>query len=341
MPRPLSEQVVVITGASSGIGRETARRFAQHGASVVLAARNGDALREVAQEVESAGGKALAIPVDVADAEQMQRLADQAVSQFGRIDTWVNDAGVGVYGAVEQLAPDEIRRIVEVDLLGVIYGSKAALPYLRQTGGTLINVSSVTGKRAVPLQAIYSAAKHGIVGFDDALRMELDHDHAGVAVTTILPYGMNTPFFNHARSKIGVLPRPTPPVYEPDTVAEAIVRAAEHPAREVVVGGAAKGMLAMQRLSPALTDRLLSVRGMAFTSQMTDLPDDGADNLFAPASEAYRVRGEFGGGAVDGNGAARGFGFPPSRQGLAIAGVSLALAALIRRGMRRGSAEAA
>jgi short-subunit dehydrogenase len=340
MPRPLSEQVVVITGASSGIGRETARRFAQHGASVVLAARNGDALREVAQEVEAAGGKALTVPVDVADAEQVQRLADQAVSQFGRIDTWVNNAGVGVFGSVDQLAPDEIRRVIEVDLLGTIYGSRAALPYLRQTGGTLINMSSVAGKRSVPLQAVYSAAKHGIVGFDDALRLELAHDQAGVAVTTILPSGIDTPFFNHARSKLGVLPRPTPPVYQPEMVADAIVRAAKHPARGIVVGGAAKGMFAMQRLSPALTDRMLAVGDMGYKAQMTNRPDDGNDTLFAPTNDAYRVHGEFSGGGVDGNGAARGFPMQPSRQGLAIAGASLALAALIRRALRRGNAAA-
>ena len=210
LPRPLPEQVIVITGASSGIGRETAHQLARHGASLVLVARNEAALRETAAEVEAFGGRALVAPADVSDPEQVQRVADQAASHFGRIDTWVNGAAVSTYGTVEQTTIDEIRRIIEVDLLGTIYGIKAALPYLRRTGGTLINISSVTGERAVPLLATYSAAKHGIVGFSEALRMELDHERAGVSVTTILPYGINTPFFNHARSKLGVLPRPTP-----------------------------------------------------------------------------------------------------------------------------------
>ena len=213
-------------------------------------------------------------------------MADQAASHFGRIDTWVNGAAVATYSTVEQTTIDEIRRIIEVDLLGTIYGIKAALPYLRRTRGTLINISSVTGERAVPCLATYSAAKHGIVGFSEALRMELDHDQAGVSVTTILPYGINTPFFNHARSKLGVLPRPTPPAYEPAAVAEAIVWAAEHPTRDIVVGGAGKSVLLLQRLSPALLDRLMTIGGLAFKMQQSTRPDDGVDNLFAPAAGA-------------------------------------------------------
>jgi short chain dehydrogenase len=205
------------------------------------------------------------------------------------------------------------------------------LPFLRQTGGTLINVSSVAGERAVPLLAAYSAAKHGIIGFTDALRMELDRDQAGVAVTTILPYGINTPFFNHARSKLGVLPRPTPPAYDPAAVAEAILWAAEHPIREIVVGGAGKGVLLMQRLSPALLDRLMTVGGLAFKIQQSNRPDDGVDNLFAPAAGHYTIRGEFDGITIPGNGYARTFEFHPMRQRLVVAGILLALAAFVRR----------
>jgi short-subunit dehydrogenase len=331
MPRPLAEQVIVITGASSGIGRETAHQLARHGASLVLVARNEAALRETATEVEALGGRALVAPADVSDAEQLQRVADQAAGHFGRIDTWINGAAVATYGTVEQTTIDEIRRIIEVDLLGTLYGIKAALPYLRQTGGTLINISSVTGERAVPLLAAYSAAKHGIVGFSEALRMELDRDQAGVSVTTILPYGINTPFFNHARSKLGVLPRPTPPAYEPAAVAEAIVWAAEHPTREIVVGGAAKGVLLLQRLSPALLDRLMTMGGLAFKMQQSTRPDDGVDNLFAPAPGDYAVRGEFDGITLPGNGYTRTFEFHPMRQRLAVAGVLVALVAVVRR----------
>jgi short-subunit dehydrogenase len=335
MPRPLAEQVIVITGASSGIGRETAHQLAKHGASLVLVARSETALRETAAEVESFGGRALVVPADVALPDRMQWVAEQAARHFGRIDTWVNGASIATYGTVEQTTMDEMRRVIEVNLLGVIYGTKAALPFLRQSGGTLINISSVTGVRAVPLLATYSAAKHGIVGFADALRMELDRDRSGVAVTTILPYGINTPFFNHARSKLGVLPRPTPPAYEPEAVAEAIVWAAEHPTREIVVGGAGKGVVLMQRLSPALLDRLMTFGGLAFKMQQSTRPDDGVDNLFAPAAGHYTVHGEFGGITIPGNGYTRTFEFHPVRQRLAVAGILLALAAFVRRVGRR------
>jgi len=331
MPRPLSEQVIVITGASSGIGRETAQQLARHGASLVLVARNEAALRETGAEVEALGGRALVAPADVSEAEQLQRVADQAASHFGRIDTWVNGAAVSTYGTVEQTTIEEIRRIIEVDLLGTIYGIKAALPYLRRTGGTLINISSVTGERGVPLLATYSAAKHGIVGFSEALRMELDHEQAGVSVTTILPYGINTPFFNHARSKLGVLPRPTPPAYEPAAVAEAIVWAAEHPTREIVVGGAGKSVVLLQRLSPALLDRLMTIGGLAFKMQRSSRPDDGVDNLFAPAPGGYAVRGEFDRITIPGNGYTRTFEFHPMRQRFAVTGMLLVIIAMIRR----------
>jgi short-subunit dehydrogenase len=332
MPRPLPNQVVVLTGASSGIGRETAYHFARHGAALVLAARKEPALHEVVEDVASRGGRAIAVPTDVADPAQVAALAERAAEHFGRIDTWVNAAGVGVYGAVEQHTPEEMRRIVEVDLLGTMYGSRAALPHLRRAGGALINVSSVTGKVAVPLQSAYSAAKHGIVGFDNALRMELERVGAPVSVTTILPYGITTPFFNHARSKLGVLPRPTPPAYRPEAVAEAIVWAAEHPAREIVVGGAAKAIILLERLSPRLVEWGMTVRGIGFALQKSDRPDDGVDNLFAPAPDDYRVRGEFHDLTVPGNTYTRVFEFHPVRQGLAVAGLLLGLGALIRRG---------
>src|SRR5829696_6136494 len=336
MVRPLPEQIIVITGASSGIGRETAHQLARHGASLVLVARNEAALRETAAEVEALGGRALVVPADVSDPEQVQRVAEQAASHFGRIDTWVNGAAVSTYSTVEQTTIDEIRRIIEVDLLGTIYGMKAALPFLRRTGGTLINISSVTGERAVPLLATYSAAKHGIVGFSEALRMELDHDRAGVSVTTILPYGINTPFFNHARSKLGVLPRPTPPAYEPAAVAEAIVWAAEHPTRDIVVGGTAKAIVLLQRLSPSLLDRLMTIGGLAFKMQQSTRPDDGVDNLFAPTAGDYAVHGEFDGLTIPGNGYTRTFEFHPMRQRIAVAGMLLAIAAFVRRVGRRG-----
>jgi hypothetical protein len=184
------------------------------------------------------------------------------------------------------------------------------------------------------LQAAYSAAKHGIVGFDEALRLELERDNAGVTVTTILPYGIDTPFFNHARSKLGALPRPTPPVYEPDAVAEAVLWAAEHPTREIVVGGAAKAILMLQRLSPGLVDRMLTMGDVGFRLQTSRRRDDGDDNLFTPAQEAYRVRGDYGAETLPGNGFTRAFEFHPTRQRLAVAALLLGLGISIRRGGR-------
>jgi short-subunit dehydrogenase len=335
MPRPLAQQVVVVTGASSGIGREATRMLARHGACVVLVARDEASLRDAATEVAALGGQALVAVADVADAEQVQQVADRAATRFGRIDTWVNNAGVSTYGTVEQTTIEEMRRVVEVDLLGTIHGVKAALPYLRQSGGTIINVASVAGRLPTPLLAAYSAAKHGVLGFSDALRMELDHDRAGVSVTTILPYGINTPFFNHARSKLGVMPRPTPPAYPPSAVAEAILWAAQHPTREIVVGGAGKTALLMRRVSPALVDHVMTLGGLAFRMQKSDRPDDGVDNLYAPVPNSGAVEGDYGRETILGNGYARTFEFQPMRQRLVVAGMLLAVAALVRRAGRR------
>jgi short-subunit dehydrogenase len=335
MERPIAGQVVVITGASSGIGRAAALMLAERGASLVLAARNQSVLDEIVAEVIRRGGHAVAIPTDVADPTQVERLAEEAISRFGRIDTWVNGAAMSVYALVEQLTYDEMRRVVEVDLLGTMYGAKAVLPHLRQSRGTLINISSVMGKVPIPLQAPYSAAKHGIIGFSDALRIELAHERAGVTVTTILPYAINTPFFNHARSKLGVLPQPTPPAYRPEAVAEAIVWAAAHPTREIVVGGAAKSTLLLRWLSPSLVDWLLTAGGLGIRLQKSNRPDDGVDALFAPAPGPYDVRGEFDQLTIPGNAYTRMFEFHPERQRLVAAGLLLALAALVRWGGRR------
>src|SRR5829696_6059278 len=192
MAPEIGEQVVVLTGASSGIGRDTALEFARRGAKVVLAARNGEALDTLVGEVERLGGMAVAVPTDVSDYRQLTELASRAVERFGRIDTWVNNASVSTYGTVEQMDVDEIRRVIEVNLLGEIYGMKAALPHLRRTGGTIINISSTLGKRAVALQAAYCAAKHGVIAFGEALRLELRHAKVPVAVVDVLPSSINT-----------------------------------------------------------------------------------------------------------------------------------------------------
>jgi short-subunit dehydrogenase len=336
MARDVGEQVVVLTGASSGIGRETALEFGRRGATLVLAARNEQALDTLVGEVERLGGRAIAVAVDVGDYGQVTELAAHAVERFGRIDTWVNNAAVASYGTVEQTDVVEIRRVVEVDLLGQIHGMKAALPHLRATGGTIINVSSALGKRAVPLQAAYCAAKHGVVAFGEALRLELRHADVPVAVVDVLPSSINTPVFEHARSKVGVLPRPIPPIYEPRVVAAAIVAAARRPVREIFVGLAGRLFAAAQRLSPALVDRYLLGPGRVVEAQQTDRPDDGQDNLFQPSLGPGFTTGRFGRRSRSTSLYTRWFGLHPVRGRL---GVTLALggslAALRWAGRRR------
>jgi NAD(P)-dependent dehydrogenase (short-subunit alcohol dehydrogenase family) len=289
-----SPGVVVITGASSGIGRETALEFGRRGARVVVAARNREALESLAGEIHRIGGEALPVVTDVSDFDQMASLARKAVERFGRIDTWVNNAAVSTYGTVEQMEADELRRVIEVNLMGQIYGVKAALPYLRESGGTIINVSSALAERAIPLQAAYCAAKHGIVGFGEALRLELRAEGAPVRVVDVLPSSINTPLFTHARSKIGVKPKPVGRIYEPSVVAEAIVMAAQNPVREVYAGFAGRMLAIGQRISPRLTDWYLSGPGDAVAGQRTDRPDEGTDNLFSPSTGPGRTTGDFG-----------------------------------------------
>ena len=336
MPRRLSDQVVVITGASSGIGRETALELGKRGASVVLAARNEVALQAVAREVERQGGKAQVVVTDVADSDQVNRLAHSAVDRFGRIDTWVNNAGISTYGTVEQMTVEEIDRVIRVNLMGVIHGVKAVLPHLKRQGhGTIINVASALGERSVPLQAAYCASKHGVKGFTEALRLELDHERSGISVTLVLPSSINTPLFSHARSRMGVKPRPIPPIYEPRVVAEAILFAAEHPRRDIVVGGGGKLLTVMERVSPSLVDWYMLQGGRMFKQQQTSQPDEGRDNLILPSngtgSESGSTTGEFGQESHAASPLTRYLELHPNRKRVLFGAALVGAAALVRR----------
>lgn len=296
--KPIAEQVVVVVGASSGIGRETARRFAQAGAKVVVCARSEPGLLSLVDEIRRTGGNAVAVTADVTDFDQVQALADRAVAEYGRVDTWVQLASVGIWAGFEQTTPAEFRRVVDVNLTGQAYGALAALPHLRRAGGgALIHISSVEARLPVPLQSAYAASKHGLEGFLDVLRMELRHAHIPISVTNVLPSSINTPFFNKALTRLGVKPKPLPPIYQPQLVAEAILHAAEHPAREIVVGGSGKAILMLHRISPRLVDALL--QRIAFAGQRTDeaKSEDAPHNLFAPLAGYDRVEGDFGGRA--------------------------------------------
>jgi NAD(P)-dependent dehydrogenase (short-subunit alcohol dehydrogenase family) len=298
--RPLAEQVVVVTGASSGIGRATVLELARRGAKVVGAARTVAALDTLVEEVAAAGGEAVAVPTDVADPVAVRELAERAESHFGRIDTWVNNAAVAVWARVEDITDEEFDRVMRVNFLGQVHGVHAAVPALRRAGGgTIIGVASVEGVRAVPMHAPYTASKWALRGFYDTLRMELAESGDPIAVTTVLPGPIATPFFEHARSKVGAMPKPPPPTYAPEVVARAIARAAVRPTREVPVGGAAVGFYLGQRLSPALTDAVMSLRRVAVDAQKADRPDNGTDNVDAPVAEPGRTRGAYAGRVLE------------------------------------------
>jgi len=285
--KPINQQVVVVMGASSGIGRAAALRFAAKGAAVVVAARNQKGLDAVVAEIRGKGGKAVAVTADTADANQVKAVADRAVAEFGRIDTWAHVAGVGLYGTVEQIPPADYERLVEVNLLGQIYGALAALPHLRAEGrGALVHVSAVDGGVSFPLTAAYAASKRGMTGFLDALRAELEREGAPISVVNVMPASIDTPFFENAHTHLGVAPHAVPPVYAPEIVAAAIVEAAERPAANVVIGGSGAGLLAAQRVAPRLVQELM-VGPIGFEAQLSRRPKgiDAPNNLFTPTPD--------------------------------------------------------
>lgn len=292
--KPVSQQVVVITGASSGIGLTTARRFADRGARVVLAARDGGELSEIAREIRERGGDAIACPTDVASYEQVEALGRAAVEHYGRIDTWVNDAAVAVYARAQDIPIDEFRRIMDVDFFGQVYGVRVALPHISSQGaGAIICIGSVESERALPLHSAYSAAKHALKGFVDALRVELQHDGSEVQLTLIKPSSVNTPFFDHALTRTGKRPRPIAPVYSPTLVADAIVHCAEHRQRDLVIGGGGAFLAAMDAVAAPLVDRVLARRGIEAQQAEEERSPSAPNNLYAPIDGDHRERGDF------------------------------------------------
>ncbi|MFQ4137557.1 SDR family oxidoreductase [Nodosilinea sp. PGN35] len=292
--KPLDQQIVVVVGASSGIGRDAAQSLAQRGAKVVAAARNANGLASLLGEIRQGGGEAIAVTADVAEFEQVGAIAEAAIASFGRIDTWVQCAAAGMLAPFDAITIEEFRRVVDVTLMGQVYGAKVALPYLKQTGrGSFIAISSMEGRRALPLQSAYSTAKHGLEGFLEALRVELEHEGHAINVTSIKPAVINTPFYNHMRTKIGFKPTGIPPYYEPRLVTEAILYAAEHPTRDYIVGDVGRLLDWFQRLSPGLVDFALAQIG--FQGQRTDdiKTSHAPDGLFEPMAGYEQVEGDF------------------------------------------------
>ena len=300
--KPLNQQIIVTTGASSGIGLATARMAVERGAAVVLAARNQEELETIAADLRERGGRVATVAADVARPEEVERIAETAVREFGGFDSWVNDAATAIYGTVEEVSLEDHRRIFDVNYFGVVHGSLVAARHLRERGGAIINLGSVLSDRAIPLQGPYSATKHAVKAFTDALRVELMHDEAPISVTLIKPSGMDTPYPEHARNYMDEAPRLPPPVYDAELVARAILFACENVKRDMIVGGAGYVSVAVGNLTPGIADRVMA-RAMFPAQQTPSGGDVGAsdsqrrDNLYQPredgavhGSQNYAVR---------------------------------------------------
>ena len=270
----------MVTGASSGVGRAIAVAAGRRGAKVVVAARGEDGLTAAVEEIERAGSQALAVPGDLASKEQNEALVQASLERFGRIDTFVANAIVTVYAEIEQLEPEELRRVIDVNFFGVAYGYWAALPTLKESHGTFLHVSSALAYRGIPLQAAYCASKAAARTFLETARVEVQKHGYDVAVSLVLPGAINTPQFDRDRQKLGKQPQPVPPIYQPEPYAEAVLRCAERPIRELPVSWGAQKLLWGQKLSPRAGDWML--RRIGWKNQHTDedKPVDSPDNLF-------------------------------------------------------------
>jgi short-subunit dehydrogenase len=289
-----SHEVVVITGASAGVGRATVRAFAKHGAHIGLIARGLDGLEGAKREVEQAGGKAMVFPVDVADADGVESAAAQVEAQLGPIDIWVNDAMTSVFSPFKEMNAAEFKRVTEVTYLGFVYGTMAALRrMLPRDHGTIVQVGSALAYRSIPLQSAYCGAKHAIAGFTDSIRCELIHDESRVHITMVQMPALNTPQFGWVKSRLPHKAQPVPPIFEPEVAADAIYWAAHHREREVWVGMPTVAAIVGNKFIPGLLDRYLGHTGYASqqTSQPADL--DAPNDLWAPVAGDHGAHGTF------------------------------------------------
>ena len=333
--KKLEEQVIVITGATSGIGLVTARLAAKRGARIVLTARNKAALQRIVEEINAEGGDSTYVAGDVGNFDDVRRVADEALHRFGGFDTWVNNAGVSIYGRVLNQSLEDHRQLFETNYWGVVNGSMVACEHLRSRGGALINIGSVLSDRAIPIQGTYCASKHAVKGYTDALRMELEEEDAPVSVTLIKPSAIDTPYRQHAKNLLPVEPLNPPPVYAPETVAKAVLHCAENPERDVYVGGGGKAMSASGYYAPRLTDKLMEATMFSLQQSDEPRPPGRQDSLHAASADGDE-RGGYPGHVAESSAYTRAS-LHPALIGALIAGTGLALVAAVRlRGSSNG-----
>lgn len=291
-------KVVVVTGASAGVGRATVKEFARRGASLGLIARGRERLDATKREVEQFGGRAIVLPADVANADQVEDAAEQTERELGPIDVWVNNAMTTIFARFSEITPNEFKRATEVTYLGQVYGTMAALKRMRaRNRGTIVQVGSALAYRSIPLQSAYCGAKHAIIGFTDSIRSELIHDGSNVHITAVMLPAMNTPQFGWCRTRLPRHPQPVPPIYEPEVAANAIVWAAGHKRREIYVGWPTVEAIYGQELAPSFADRYLAAHGFDGQQTSQPVPPDRPDNLFEPVQADCAAHGIFGGQA--------------------------------------------
>jgi short-subunit dehydrogenase len=352
--KPLNEQTIVITGATSGIGLVAARMAAQRGARLVLNARSEPDLRQLTDEIKQAGGHAIYVAADVADETALQTVADAAVKHFGGFDTWVNNAGVSIYGRLHEVSTEDQRQLFETNFWGVVNGSRIAAKHLRDRsngfGGAIVNVGSALSDRAIPLQGMYCASKHAVKGFTDALRIELEEEGAPISVSLIKPAALDTPYKQHAKNYLPNEPENPPPVYAPDVAAEAILHCAQHSVRDVFAGGGGKMISVAGNLMPRWLDKLMELA--VFKMQQSDRPERNRDrhSLYEPQSNTsngsatsqttihsinnLQERGGYGGHVAESSVYTKASLYPVTTAALS-AGATLAVAALARTALKR------
>ena len=336
--KPLAEQTIVLTGATSGIGLVTARMAAQAHAKLVLAARNEDALRVLVNEIVGKGGKAIYVVTDVGDEAQVQALSKAAVDEYGGFDTWINDAGVSIYGRLLEIPTEDHRKLFDTNFWGIVYGSLEAARHFKARGGNyagvIINLGSTVSDQSLPVQGMYATSKHAIKGFTDALRMEMEKEGAPLALTLIKPSSIATPFPEHAKNYMEHEPTLPPPLYAPDAVAEAILHAVVAPQRDVFVGGGGKMLGALGSYVPGLGDKI--VGGPVYDQQTTDQPaDPHRQDALHQAGKDLNERGTFDAHISESSPYTRVVQSPLLKAALAIS-AGVALASIVKRLSNKG-----